>query len=47
VVWFNPEPPYRWGRDDNHMHIYGPMCDAVHHVSNLRQLVAAVDGLFP
>jgi uncharacterized protein with von Willebrand factor type A (vWA) domain len=46
VVWFNPEPPYRWGRDDNHMHIYGPMCDAVHHVSNLRQLVAAVDGLF-
>jgi uncharacterized protein with von Willebrand factor type A (vWA) domain len=46
VVWFNPEPPYRWGREDNHMHIYGPMCNAVHHVSNLRQLVAAVDGLF-
>ncbi len=46
VVWFNPEPPYRWGREDNHMHIYGPLCDAVHHVSNLRQLVAAVDGLF-
>jgi hypothetical protein len=46
VVWLNPEAPYRWGREDNHMHIYGPLCDAVHHVSNLRQLVGAVDSLF-
>jgi hypothetical protein len=46
VLWFNPEHPYRWGREDNHMHIYGPLCDAVHHVGNLRQLAAAVDTLF-
>lgn len=45
VVWFNPEPAYRWAREDNHMHIYGPLCDAVHQVSNLRELAAAVDGL--
>ncbi len=46
IVWFNPEHPYRWGVGDNHMHIYGPLCDAVHHVSNMRELVAAVDSLF-
>lgn len=51
VVWFNPEPPYMWGRYDpgslsSDMLKYQPLCDAVHHVSNLRQLVAAVDSLF-
>lgn len=51
VVWFNPEPPYMWGKYDpgslsSDMLKYMPMCDAVHHVSNLRQLAAAVDALF-
>lgn len=51
VVWFNPEPPHMWGKYDpgslsSDMLKYMPMCDAVHHVSNLRQLTAAVDALF-
>jgi uncharacterized protein with von Willebrand factor type A (vWA) domain len=51
VVWFNPEHPSLWGRYDpgslsSDMLKYQPLCDAVHHVSNLRQLVAAVDSLF-
>lgn len=51
VVWFNPEPPHMWGRYDpgslsSDMLAYQPLCHAVHHVSNLRQLVAAVDSLF-
>jgi uncharacterized protein len=51
VVWFNPEAPYMWGQYDpgslsSDMLKYMPLCDAVHHVSNLRQLVAAVDSLF-
>ncbi|MEN9939000.1 MAG: hypothetical protein RLZZ387_5579 [Chloroflexota bacterium] len=46
VVWFNPEQRWQWQREDNHMHVYGPLCDGVHVVSNLRELLAAVDGLF-
>ncbi len=51
VVWFNPEPPTMWGRYDpgslsSDMLKYMPMCDAVHYVSNLRQLATAVDSLF-
>ena len=46
VVWFNPEPRYQWQREDNHMGVYGPMCDGVHVVSNLRELAAAIDSLF-
>ena len=46
VIWFNPEQRYQWQREDNHMHVYGPMCDSVHVVSNLRELLAAVDSLF-
>jgi uncharacterized protein len=51
VVWFNPEAPYMWGQYDpgslsSDMLKYMPLCDAVHHVSNLRQLAAAVDSLF-
>ncbi|GAB4110409.1 MAG: VWA domain-containing protein [Roseiflexaceae bacterium] len=51
IVWFNPEHPSMWGRYDpgslsSDMLKYLPMCDAVHHVSNLRQLVVAVDSLF-
>lgn len=51
VVWFNPEPPHMWGVFDpgsltSDMLEYAALCDAVHYVSNLRQLVAAVDTLF-
>jgi uncharacterized protein len=51
VVWFNPEHPSMWGQYDpgslsSDMLKYQPLCDAVHHVSNLKQLVAAIDTLF-
>lgn len=46
VVWFNPEPRYQWGTGDSDMHLYAPVCNAVHQVSNLAQLTAAVDKLF-
>jgi uncharacterized protein with von Willebrand factor type A (vWA) domain len=46
IVWFNPEPPRTWGTGDSDMPKYLPLCDAVHQVSNLRQLAAAVDALF-
>src|SRR6266542_4960284 len=46
VVWFNPEHPRQWGTGDSDMPKYVPLCDAVHQVSNLRQLVDAVDSLF-
>ena len=46
VVWFNPEHPRQWGTGDSDMPKYLPLCDAVHRVSNLRELVDAVDSLF-
>ena len=46
VVWFNPEHPRQWGTGDSDMPKYVPLCDAVHQVSNLRQLVDAVNSLF-
>ncbi len=51
VIWFNPEPKYMWGRYDpgslsSDMFAYAPLCDAVHEVGNMRQLVQAVDSLF-
>jgi uncharacterized protein len=51
IVWFNPEHPSMWGQYDpgslsSDMLAYKPLCHAVHHVSNLKQLVAAVDTLF-
>lgn len=51
VIWFNPEHPSMWGQEypdtlNSDMLDYAPLCDAVHHVSNLRQLIAAVDTLF-
>jgi len=42
LVWFNPEHPRQWGTGDSDMPQYVPLCDAVHQVSNLRQLVDAV-----
>ena len=46
VVWFNPEHPRQWGTGDSDMPKYVPLCDAVHRVSSLRELVDAVDTLF-
>ncbi len=46
VIWFNPEGPRLWGTGDSDMPKYVPLCDAVHQVGNLRQLVGAVDSLF-
>jgi uncharacterized protein with von Willebrand factor type A (vWA) domain len=46
IVWFNPEGQRQWGTGDSDMPKYVPLCDAVHQVGNLRQLVEAVDSLF-
>lgn len=46
VVWFNPESKYEWGTGDSDMLQYASLVDAVHQVSNLRQLTEAVDKLF-
>jgi uncharacterized protein with von Willebrand factor type A (vWA) domain len=46
VVWFNPEGERQWGTGDSDMLQYAPAVDAVHQVSNLRQLTEAVDRLF-
>lgn len=46
VLWFNPEPDWRWYREDNYMHIIKPQVDGVHVVSTLRELSVAIDGLF-
>lgn len=46
VVWFNPEHPRQWGTGDSDMLQYQPLCDVVHRVSNLRELVDAVNSLF-
>ena len=46
VLWFNPEPDWRWYREDNYMHVIKPQVDGVHVVSTLRELSVAIDGLF-
>lgn len=51
VIWFNPEEPHKWGVEypdtlNSDMLEYARMCDAVHYVSNLRQLATAIDTLF-
>ncbi|MEY3990373.1 MAG: hypothetical protein RI985_1454 [Chloroflexota bacterium] len=46
VLWFNPEPQWRWYREDNYMQLIAPQCDGVHVVSNLRELGVAVDQLW-
>lgn len=45
VVWFNPEPPSKWGYGDSDMPVYASLADAVFQVSNLRQLSRAVDEI--
>lgn len=45
VLWFTPEHQRMWGTGDSDMHMYAPKVDAVHYVSTLRQLAAAIDRL--
>jgi uncharacterized protein with von Willebrand factor type A (vWA) domain len=45
LLWFNPEPPSRWGTGDSDMQQYAPLSDGVFKVSNLRELAAAVDKI--
>ena len=44
TIWMNPEPEYLW-HGDSDMPKYAPLCDNVLKVSNLRELVQAVDDL--
>lgn len=51
VVWFATEERFKWGVYDpgslsSDMYNYAPMCDALHEVTNLRQLAEAIDRLF-
>jgi uncharacterized protein with von Willebrand factor type A (vWA) domain len=46
MLWFTPEPSSQWGSGDSDMLQYAPLCDAVHRVSTLRELVEAVESLF-
>ena len=44
TIWLNPEPPLMW-HGDSDMPKYAPLCSNVLKVSNLRELVGAVDQL--
>jgi uncharacterized protein with von Willebrand factor type A (vWA) domain len=44
TIWLNPEPPYMW-HGDSDMPKYAQLCTNVLKVSNLNELVAAVDEL--
>jgi uncharacterized protein with von Willebrand factor type A (vWA) domain len=51
VVWFATEEQWKWGVYDpgslsSDIYHYAPMCDAMHEVTNLRQLADAIDKLF-
>jgi uncharacterized protein with von Willebrand factor type A (vWA) domain len=45
IIWLNPEHPRQWGTGDSDMPAYVPYAHAVHRVSNLAELAAAVDKL--
>ena len=45
VFWLNPEPESYWDTGDSIVGDYGPHCDGVFEVRNLRQLEAFVDNL--
>ena len=45
IVWLNPEHPHLWGTGDSDMPAYLPYLQAVHRVSTLAELTAAVDKL--
>jgi uncharacterized protein with von Willebrand factor type A (vWA) domain len=45
VLWLTPEHQRLWGTGDSDMQQYAPRMDAVHYVSTLQQLAAAIDRL--
>lgn len=45
IIWLNPEHPGEWGHGDSDMPKYLPFAAAVHRVSNLAELTAAIDKL--
>jgi hypothetical protein len=45
VLWFNPEPEHTWGTGDSDMLKYVPVASGVYRVSNLAQLVDAIDRI--
>ncbi|MBN1217797.1 MAG: VWA domain-containing protein [Anaerolineae bacterium] len=45
IIWLNPEHPRLWGTGDSDMPAYLPYAHAVHRVSTLAELTAAVDKL--
>jgi uncharacterized protein with von Willebrand factor type A (vWA) domain len=45
LIWLNPEHPTEWGHGDSDMPKYLPFAMAVHRVSNMAELTAAVDKL--
>jgi len=45
VIWLTPENHRMWGAGDSDMHLYAPICDSIHYVTNMTQLTAAVDHL--
>ncbi len=45
IVWLNPEHSRQWGTGDSDMLLYAPLATAVHRVSNMAELAAAVDKL--
>jgi uncharacterized protein with von Willebrand factor type A (vWA) domain len=45
IIWLNPEHPRQWGTGDSDLPAYVPYAHAVHRVSNLAELAAAVDKL--
>ena len=51
VVWFATEEQWKWGVYDpgslsSDIYHYAPLCNALHEVTNLRQLADAIDRLF-
>jgi hypothetical protein len=45
VIWLNPEPRIAWGSGDSDMLKYEPLCDQIYQVSNMAQLMRAVDQI--
>jgi uncharacterized protein with von Willebrand factor type A (vWA) domain len=45
IIWLNPEHPMEWGHGDSDMPKYLPYAAAVHRVSNMAELTAAIDKL--
>jgi uncharacterized protein len=45
VHWLNPDPIERWDVDDSITSTYRPFCSAMHQVSTLDQLAAAIDQI--